>query len=117
MYFPSAGRINPSVSAEDTEGGVMSTTASSGTAVRSPANSLIAGLKVVTLAPLQFVMLILTGSTCLFFSLFVTGWLVIGGKNSPVPTPTVVLADPAPPSLSVTFTETTFPQPALPKVW
>src|SRR5919109_2699637 len=97
MYEPSVplDRITPVVSALDTDSGVIATAVSSNVAVWSPSTSRIAGDRLLTPAPLQSVIWILTGSTCPFFSLFVTGWFVIGGRNAPVPTwtPIVFVSD------------------------
>src|SRR5947209_10836033 len=118
MYEPSVAleRITPVVSAAETDGGVIETTASSLVVVWSPAPSRIAGVSPLTGAPLQSLIWIFTGRTWLFLSLFVTGWLVIGGKNAPVPTPTVKVAvEPAfePPSLSVILTVAVWLQAAV----
>src|ERR687888_33485 len=110
MYEPSepAERMTPVVSAAEDDVGVIGTTESSGTEVWSPATSRIDGERLFTPAPLQSVIWIFTGSTWPFFSLFVTGVFVTGGRNAPVPTPTVIVFGPEPPSLSVTFTVTVY---------
>ena len=90
----------------------IATTASSAVAVWSPAPNRIAGTRLFTPPPLQFVIWIFTGSTWPFFNLFVTGWFVIGGRNAPVPTPTVVVLVSEPPSLSAIFTVAVWLQPA-----
>src|SRR5437764_14575318 len=105
--------MTPVVSAAEDEVGVIGTTESSGTEVWSPATSLIDGDRLFTPTPLQSVIWIFTGSTWLFFSLFVTGWLVIGGRKPPVPTPTVVVFVSYPRSLSVIFTFAVWLQPAV----
>src|SRR5437764_5883322 len=74
--------------------------------------SLIDGDRLFTPAPLQSVIWIFTGSTWPFLSLFVTGVFVTGGRNAPVPTPTVIVFVSKPPSLSVTFTVALWLQPA-----
>ena len=66
--------------------------------------------------PLQSAICTFTGSTCPFFSLFVTGWLVMGAMNEAVPTLTVVLFVSEPPSSSLTLTVTVLLQPAVAKV-
>src|SRR6188474_1090265 len=87
MYEPSPlDRMIPVVSALDTDPGVIATTLSSPTDVRSPFFNAMAGFKPVTGTPLQSVSLTFTGSTWPFLSLFVTGVFVTGGTNSPVPT-------------------------------
>src|SRR5918911_4843200 len=119
MYEPSVAfdRMTPVVSAAEAEPGVIVTAPSSAVAVWSPATSRIAGVRLFTPAPLQSVILIFTGSTWPFRSLSVTGWLVIGGRNPPVPTPTVVVFVSKPPSLSVIFTVAVWLQPAVVYVW
>src|SRR5437588_7882673 len=114
MYDPSLPleRMTPVVSAFETDGGVMATDVSSKIVVWSPATSRIAGTRLFTPAPPQSVIWIFTGSTWPFLSLFVTGWFVIGGRNPPVPTPTVVVLVSKPPSLSVIFTVAVWRQPA-----
>src|ERR671930_97931 len=100
--------MTPVVSAAEDEVGVIWTIESSGTEVWSPATSRIEGDRLFTPAPLQSVIWIFTSSTCPFFSLFVTGVLVTGGRNAPVPTPTLNVFGSEPPSLSVTFTVTVY---------
>src|SRR5919206_2869502 len=109
--------MTPVVSAAEDEVGVIWTIESSGTEVWSPATRRIVGLRLFTPAPLQSVIWIFTGSTWPFLSLFVTGWFVMGGRNAPVPTPTVVVFVSKPPSLSVTFTVAVWLQPAELYVW
>src|SRR5919201_3611277 len=106
MYEPSveARRMTPLVSAAETESGVIRTALSSEIVVWSPATSRIDGARLLTPAPLQSVILILTGRTCPFRSLSVTGWFVIGGRNAPLPTLTVRVFVSEAPSLSVIFT-------------
>src|SRR5215210_3052850 len=117
MYVPSPfERITPVVSAALTDGGTIVSVPSSYIGVRSPFISLISGARFVTATPLQSVTLILTGSTWPFFSLSVTGWFVIGGRNSPVPILTVVDAVSKPPSSSVTLTVAAL-QPAEANAW
>src|ERR671939_1276233 len=115
MYEPSVAfdRMTPVVSAAETEPGVIETALSSGSDVWSPATSRIAGVRLFTPAPVQSVIWIFTGSTWPFFSLFVTGWFVIGGRNAPVPTPIVIVFVSKPPSLSVIFTVAVWLQPAV----
>src|SRR2546421_2623297 len=79
--------MTPVVSAFDTDGGVIVTTASSDVVVWSPGPSRIAGTRLFCPTPLQSVIWILTGSTWPFLSLFVTGWLVIGGGKAPAAAP------------------------------
>src|ERR687883_1441552 len=119
MYEPSVAfeRMTPLVSAAETEPGVIETALSSTTEVWSPATSRIAGVRLFTPAPVQLVIWIFTGSTWPFRSLSVTGWLVIGGRNAPVPTPTVAVFVSKPPSLSVIFTVAVWLQPAVVYVW
>src|ERR671924_2236809 len=114
MYEPSVAfeRMTPVVSAAETEPGVITTALSSEIVVRSPATRRIAGARLFTPAPVQSVIWIFTGSTWPFRSLSVTGWFVIGGRNAPVPTPTVVVFVSKPPSLSVIFTVAVWLQPA-----
>src|SRR5919206_3356734 len=114
MYEPSvlARRMTPLESAAETEPGVIETALSSGSDVWSPATSRIAGVRLFTPAPAQSVIWIFTGSTWPFRSLSVTGWLVIGGRNAPFPTPTVVDFVSKPLSLSVIFTVAVWLQPA-----
>src|SRR5438093_8588128 len=94
MYEPSLPleRMMPVVSAFETDPGVMLTTASSDVVVWSPAPSRITGWRLFTPTPLQSVTWILTGRTWPFFSLFVTGVFVTGGRKAPVPTDTVAVA-------------------------
>src|SRR5919197_5069729 len=106
--------MTPVVSAADDDVGVIWTIESSGTEVWSPATSLIEGDRLFTPAPLQSVIWIFTGSTWPFFSLFVTGVLVTGGRNAPVPTPTVIVLVSKARSLSVIFTVPVWLQPAEP---
>src|SRR2546421_7702529 len=108
--------MTPVVSAAEADVGVIWTTESSATDVWSPATSLIEGERLFTPAPLQSVIWIFTGSTWPFFSLFVTGWFVIGGRNPPVPTPIVIAFVSDAPSLSVTFTVAVWLHPAEPYV-
>src|SRR3954447_3031616 len=82
--------MTPVVSAALEEVGVIVVVASSFSGVRSPLTSLIAGASVVAAAPEQSLTWTLTGSTCPFLSLSVTGWFVIGGWKAPVPTLIVV---------------------------
>src|SRR5919197_6173586 len=119
MYEPSepAERMTPFVSAAEDEVGVIWTIESSGTDVWSPATSRIEGDRLFTPAPLQSVIWIFTGSTWPFFSLFVTGVFVTGGRNPPVPTPTVIVFVSDPPSLSVIFTVPVWSQPAVVYWW
>src|SRR5919199_1578522 len=114
MYEPSvlARRMTPLESAAETEPGVIVTALSSGVVVWSPATSRIAGARLFTAAPVQSVIWIFTGSTWPLRSLSVTGWLVIGGRNAPAPTLTVVEAVADPVSSSVTLTETDWLHPA-----
>src|ERR687887_1061167 len=109
--------MTPVVSAAEDEVGVIWTIESSATCVWSPATSRIDGDRLFTPAPLQSVIWIFTGSTWPFRSLSVTGWFVIGGRNAPVPTPTVVVFVSKPPSLSVIFTVAVWLQPAEVYVW
>src|SRR5438874_1842580 len=104
--------MTPVVSAAEDEVGVIWTIESSGTEVWSPATSRIVGERLFTPAPLQSVIWIFTGSTWPFFSLFVTGVFVTGGRNAPVPTPTVIVFVSEPPSLSVIFTVPVWLHPA-----
>src|SRR5919197_5529712 len=104
--------MTPVVSAAEDEVGVIATIESSATDVWSPATSRIDGERLFTPAPLLSVIWIFTGSTWPFFSLFVTGVLVTGGRNAPVPTPTVIVFVSEPPSLSVIFTVPVWLQPA-----
>src|SRR5919198_4767747 len=104
--------MTPVVSAAEDEVGVIATIESSATDVWSPATSRIDGERLFTPAPLQSVIWIFTGSTWPFFSLFVTGVLVTGGRNAPEPTPTVIVFVSEPPSLSVIFTVPVWLQPA-----
>src|SRR3954470_21703993 len=108
--------MKPVVSAALTEGGVMVVAESSFCGVWSPLTSLIAGASVVAAAPEQSLTWTLTGRTCPFLSLSVTGWLVIGGWKAPVPILIVVDAVSYPPSSSVTLTLADL-QPAEAKVW
>src|SRR5919201_1681445 len=119
MYEPSveARRMTPFVSADETESGVIRTALSSEIVVWSPATSRIAGARLLTPAPLQSVILILTGRTWPFRSLSVTGWFVIGGRKAPEPTPTVSVFVSEPPSLSVIFTVPVWLQPAVVYWW
>src|SRR3954468_7411296 len=97
--------MTPVVSAALDEVGVIVVIVSSLCGVRSPLTSLIAGASVVAAAPAQSLTWTLTGRTCPFLSLSVTGWFVIGGWKAPVPTLIVVEAgSEAAPSLSVTLT-------------
>src|SRR2546421_3835760 len=104
--------MTPVVSAAEDEVGVIWTIESSGTEVWSPATSRIDGDRLFTPWPLQSVIWIFTGSTWPFFSLFVTGVFVTGGRNAPVPTPTVIVFVSEAPSLSVIFTVPVWLQPA-----
>src|SRR2546421_12060320 len=104
--------MTPVVSAAEDEVGVIWTTLSSGIDVWSPATSLIEGERLLRPAPLQSVSWTFTGSTWPFFSLFVTGVFVTGGRNAPVPTPTVIVFVSEAPSLSVIFTVPVWLQPA-----
>src|SRR2546423_5493091 len=104
--------MTPVVSAAEDEVGVIWTIESSGTEVWSPATSRIDGDRLFTPWPLQSVIWIFTGSTWPFFSLFVTGVFVTGGRNAPVPTPTVIVFVSEAPSLSVIFTVPAWLQPA-----
>src|ERR671931_1933872 len=104
--------MTPVVSAAEDDVGVIWTIESSGTEVWSPATSRIEGERLFTPAPLQSVIWIFTGRTWPFFSLFVTGVFVTGGRNTPEPTPTVVVFVSNPPSLSVIFTVALWLQPA-----
>src|SRR5919201_6630476 len=114
MYEPSVpfDRMTPVVSAAETEVGVIVIVLSSASDVWSPSTRRIAGARLFTAAPLQFVIWIFTGRTWPFRSLSVTGWFVIGGRNAPEPTPTVVVFVSEPPSLSVIFTVAVWLQPA-----
>src|SRR4051795_11235391 len=96
--------MTPVVSAELTDVGVIVVVPSSLCGVRSPFSSLIVGVSVVAAAPEQSLTWTLTGRTCPFLSLSVTGWLVIGGWEAPVPTLIVGDAPSYPPSSSVTLT-------------
>src|ERR671939_1079736 len=109
--------MTPVVSADEEDVGVIATTESSGTEVWSPATSRIDGDRLFTPAPLQSVIWIFTGRTWPFFSLFVTGVFVTGGRNAPEPTPTVIVLMSEPPSLSVIFTVPVWLQPALVYWW
>src|SRR5919197_1323535 len=80
--------MTPVVSAADDDVGVIWTIESSGTEVWSPGTRRIDGDRLFTPAPLQSVIWTFTGSTWPFFSLFVTGVLVTGGRNAPEPTTT-----------------------------
>src|SRR5881227_3349271 len=104
--------MTPVVSAAEDDVGVIWTIESSGTEVWSPAASRIEGDRLFTPAPLQSVIWIFTGRTCPFLSLFVTGVFVTGGRNAPVPTPTVMVFVSKPPSLSVILTVPVWLQPA-----
>src|SRR5437868_8698207 len=114
MYEPSLPleRMTPVVSAFETDVGVIVSVPVSLTGVWSPSTSRIVGERLFTPAPLQSVIWIFTGSTWPFFSLFVTGVFVTGGRNAPVPTPTVIVFVSKPPSLSVIFTVALWLQPA-----
>src|SRR3989440_1353797 len=103
--------MTPVVSAAEADVGVIWTTESSATDVWSPATSLIEGERLFTPAPLQSVIWIFTGSTWPFFSLFVTGVFVTGGRNAPEPTPTVIVFVSKAPSWSVIFTVALWLQP------
>src|SRR3954447_1252790 len=96
--------MTPVESAELVEVGVIVAVPSSLCGVRSPLTSRMAGISVVAAAPEQSLTWTLTGRTCPFLSLSVTGWLVIGGWKAPVPTLIVVDALSYPPSSSVTLT-------------
>src|SRR5947208_12573784 len=96
--------MTPLVSAAEDEVGVIWTIESSGTEVWSPATSLIDGDRLFTPAPLQSVIWTFTGRTWPFFSLFVTGVFVTGGRRALVPTPTVIVFVSELPSFSVIFT-------------
>src|ERR1051325_1768129 len=104
--------MTPVVSAAGDEGGVIWTIESPGTEGWAPATRRIDGDRLFTPAPLQSVIWIFTGRTCPFFSLFVTGVFVTGGRNAPEPTPTVIVFVSEPPSLSVIFTVPVWLQPA-----
>src|SRR5205807_10527182 len=71
------------------------------------------GDKPLSGAPVQSLSCTLTGRTWPFFSLSATGWFVIGGRNAPVPTPTVALLVTYPPTLSVILTVPVWLQPAV----
>ena len=75
----------PLVSAELTDGGVITSVVSSLAGVRSPARRRMAGARLVTGFPLQSVILTLTGRTWPFLSLSVTDAFVMGGMKMPVP--------------------------------
>src|SRR5438105_2196725 len=104
--------MTPVVSAAEDEVGVIWTTLSSGMDVWSPATSRIDGDRLLSPAPLQSVSCTFTGSTWPFFSLFVTGVFVTGGRKAPDPTPTVIVLVSKPPSLSAIFTVPVWLQPA-----
>src|SRR5919202_6863211 len=97
--------MTPVVSAALTDVGVIVVVASSLCGVRSPLTSRMAGLRLVTAAPAQSLMWTLTGRTWPFLSLSVTGWLVIGAWDAPLPTFPGVDAVSHAPASSGAFTE------------
>src|SRR5437588_5128667 len=119
MYDPSDpfARMTPLVSADDTEAGVITSVPVSFAGVWSPCTSRIAGDKPLSGAPVQSLSCTLTGRTWPFFSLSATGWFVIGGRNAPVPTPTVAVFVSKLPSLSVILTVPVWLQPAVVNWW
>src|SRR4029077_8833699 len=107
-------RITPVVSADETESGVIAASWLSFWSVRSPLLSPMVGESPLIGAPVQSLIDTFTGSTCPLLSWSVTGWLVIGARNAPLPTLTAAdVGLPEPPPLSVTLTVACTPQPPL----